>query len=143
MEVRKERTGWRDEAISRRHREWGYDLPITNIDFLVVDYDRAKPVAIIEYKHERALLSNTSSASYRAIGELCNLANIPFFVVQYKGDFTIWTLIPVNKKAREIIGETKKLSEYDYVDFLYKLRGRVMPDNIAKILKKLIQLKFG
>ncbi len=35
--VRQERTGWRDEKISQRHREWGYNCPAVDLDFEVVD----------------------------------------------------------------------------------------------------------
>ena len=33
--VPRERTGWRDEEISRRHRLYGVSCPMIDIDFLV------------------------------------------------------------------------------------------------------------
>ena len=49
MEVRQERTGWRDEALSKRHRDWGWDCPAIDIDFLMIEYDKGKSVALVEY----------------------------------------------------------------------------------------------
>ena len=54
MEVKKERSGWRDEGISRRHRLWGVSCSATDIDFLLVEYIYNTPKAIIEYKNEHA-----------------------------------------------------------------------------------------
>ena len=42
MEVRKERTGWRDEEISRRHRLWGVSCAATDIDFLLVELQHSE-----------------------------------------------------------------------------------------------------
>ena len=58
----KERTGWRDERISQRHRLWGVECQAIDLDFLLVEYrseyDDIRPVAIIEYKHECAPSQN-------------------------------------------------------------------------------------
>jgi len=48
-EVRPERTGWRDLELSKRHRQWGWDCPGIDLDFLFLEYDRGKAVAIVEY----------------------------------------------------------------------------------------------
>ena len=48
--VKKERNGWRDEAISLRHRLWGWDCPCVDIDFLLIEFDKSLPVALVEYK---------------------------------------------------------------------------------------------
>ena len=37
-EVRPERTGWRDEKLSQRHRMWGWDCPAVDIDFLLLGH---------------------------------------------------------------------------------------------------------
>ena len=52
--VRRERSGWRDEWISKRHRLWGFDCPAVDIDFLMLEYDRSVPCALIEYKEQHA-----------------------------------------------------------------------------------------
>jgi hypothetical protein len=60
-----ERTGWRDEELSLRHRlYWGRDCPAVDVDFMLsdapemfddnfrlVEYYHSKPKALIEYKH--------------------------------------------------------------------------------------------
>jgi hypothetical protein len=69
--MREERTGWRDnrldilniglgisskwdEAISRRHRLWGNDLPAVDFDLILIEYFEQQAKAIIEYKTENA-----------------------------------------------------------------------------------------
>jgi hypothetical protein len=46
-----ERTGWRDESVSRRHRKWGFDCPATDLDFMLLEYNHGAPVAVVDYKH--------------------------------------------------------------------------------------------
>ena len=52
--TRQERTGWRDEGISRRHRTWGVALTAVDLDFMLVEYTDGKATALIEYKSEHA-----------------------------------------------------------------------------------------
>ena len=144
--VRKERTGWRDEKLSQRHREWGDDCPMVDIDFLVVEYYYSKPKAIVEYKSEHADINfnklteiGMAPQSYKAIEYLANAANIPFFVVRYKTDFSSWNITPMNKHTQKYvnINETKNLSEETYVELLYKIRGRSLPEDIKQNLRRL------
>jgi hypothetical protein len=48
--VRTESTGWRDSWISDKHRSWGYDLPASDIDFMLLEYDNMKPITLVEHK---------------------------------------------------------------------------------------------
>lgn len=123
--VRRERSGWRDEGLSRRHREWGWDCPAIDIDFLMLEYDTGEPVAVVEYKHESAKPVDPSHASYRAILALTEAACIPFFVVRYKADFSYWRVTPVGRIATQFLSEPRTANEQQYVRFLYWLRGRV------------------
>ena len=136
--VRKEKWFWRDEKISQRHRDWGWHLPMVDIDFLVVEYYYSKPKALIEYKSEHAKNDYTGT-SYRTLENLANAANIFFFVVKYKNDFSSWTITPMNKHAQKYFNgnETKILSEEAYVELLYKIRGRSLPENIKQELRRL------
>jgi len=120
--VRKERTGWRDESISQRHREWGWDCPAVDIDFLLVEYDRACPVAIIEYKHEKAPLQYATHPSYRALSTLATDAGRSFFAVRYAGDFSWWKVTPLNEVALSLCPERVQYTESEYVAFLHGLR---------------------
>jgi len=90
MEVRQERTGWRDQELSLRHRMWGWDCPMVDLDFLGLEYDTKKPACLVEYKHECAKPGHKKEASYQALIELGNgyRAGIPVFAVRYASDFT-------------------------------------------------------
>jgi hypothetical protein len=129
-EVRRERTGWRDEELSRRHREWGWDCPMVDIDFLALEYDDGKAVAIVEYKHEGAMPQDYMNKSYQALKDLANKAQLPLFAVWYSRDFTSWKVDVLNKYAKAVAPSKAILTEKEYVEFLYSLRMRVLPNNL-------------
>ena len=58
--VRQERTNWRDQELSARHRTWGFNCPAVDLDFLMVEYNIGKPVGLIEYKHFKRGVSRDS-----------------------------------------------------------------------------------
>lgn len=127
-QVKPERTGWRDEALSRRHRYWGFDVPAIDIDFLMLEYDRGRPVALIEYKRETAgalrLEEMQEHSSYQALMRLAD--RLPVFVVRYAADLAWFDVAPLNSAAfRQVPGLTH-WSEAEYVRFLYRLRGRTI-----------------
>lgn len=128
MTVRSERSFERDMALSLRHRTWGYDLPCTDIDFLLVEYDRAKPKALIEYKREGATIDYQNSTngmnqkSYQALIELANRAGIPFFVVKYSADTWMFEVFPWNPLACRWVSVERKFTEQDYINFLFEIR---------------------
>ena len=128
QEVRQERTGWRDEAISQRHRKWGWDCPAVDIDFLLLEYDNSKAVAIIEYKHERARPQLASRPSYQALINLGNRAGIPVIAVRYTDDFSTWKAVPLNTKAKEWLPERQEMTEREWVTLLYNIRGDNPPE---------------
>src|SRR5262245_48041683 len=81
-----ERTGWRDEAASARHRFYGENAPMVNIDSLWLEYDRAVPVALVELRRVGGRvwgLENDSNV--RAIAALANdrFTPLPFVIVLY------------------------------------------------------------
>ena len=117
-----ERTGWRDEALSARHRSWGTQCPAVDIDFLLLEYDKGQPVALVEYKHERAVTQDTTHPSYRAVSRLGNAAGLPFFGVRYSDDFAAWKVTPLNKISLTHLTSTVEMTEQQYVDWLHKLR---------------------
>lgn len=120
--VRPERTGWRDQALSERHRLWGWDCPAVDIDFLMIEYNRGIPTALVEYKDLRARNIDTAHPSYRAIIDLSNRASLPVFEVRY--DSTSWrfTPNPLNQIAKDIYQDRYTMGEREYVRFLYALR---------------------
>ena len=119
-----ERTGWRDEALSKRHHDWGYDCPAIDLDFILIEYDGGSPVALIEYKHERAKPIDLSHPSYRALAILGERADVPVFIVRYADDFSWWEVQAANMVAEHILPEPRRVEEKRYVRFLYWLRGR-------------------
>ncbi len=125
-----ERTGWRDEEISLRHREWGYNCPAVDLDFLVVEYNLGEPVALVEYKHERAQPPNYRHPTYRAIHKLADMAGIPFMVVFYRREPWRFYVIPINERATSFYRRELSLSEVRYVRSLYVLRGRVVDAHV-------------
>ena|ERR1051326_2557049 len=136
--TRQERTGWRDEKISLRHRFWGYNCPAVDLDFLVVEYNLGKPVALIEYKHEGARMPDFNHATYRAIRELANMSNLPFMVVFYNNESWWFRVYPQNDNARKIYREATLLAEKRYVESLYYMRGLVIEKEVlSKLSDKL------
>ena len=134
-EVKPERSGWRDLDFSEHHRKWGWDCPAVDIDFLMIEYDKAKPIALVEYKHQQAKQADPKTTSYRAIKALANIAHIPFFGVRYSYDFKQFTVARINYRAEQLLATRQIMSEFEYVEFLYRLRGRKVPDDIAQFIK--------
>jgi hypothetical protein len=149
--VSQERSGIRDRLISNRHREvFGVNCPATDIDNLLIEYDNAKPVAIIEYKHALAFSKHQWAiveANTRAIATLASWANLPAFMAYYsieESGFFRYFLCALNHVAREwmerkfYFHEGQDLCEFDFVDFLYFLRKRKAPNEImAKLAPSL------
>lgn len=135
-QVRSERTGWRDEWISNRHRCWGWDCPMVDIDFLAAEYDQAKPVAIIEYKAAGAALHDFSKPSYKVLIALANAANIPFAIVRYHPEQSLFYIIPGNESAQLVFTCNRIISEFEYVGQLYRLRKRQTPETVERQLSR-------
>ena len=135
-----ERSGWRDEKLSKRHRDWGKDCPMADIDFLVIEYDCAVPKALVEYKHEQQSVENflkyLKGSNCKAIGHLGDMAQLPAFVVRYKDDLSAYHARPINAVAREWLPKPKTMAESEWVSFLYRLRGREIPQEIQALLRE-------
>lgn len=128
--VKAERSGWRDLGLSERHRHWGWDCPAVDLDFLFLEYDRGKAVAIVEYKHERALPARSSHPTYQAMIDLGNRAGVPVFGVRYAADYTWFRVVPLNRNARAVLPERQEMTEREWVAFLYMIRGYDAPQSI-------------
>jgi len=128
--VKKERSGWRDLSLNERHRKWGWDCPAVDLDFLFLEYDKGQPVAIVEYKHEKASLQYASHPTYQAMINLGTRANIPVFAVRYSNDFSSWNVIPLNEISKTKVPERTCMTEREWVTFLYKLRGYSPPEEL-------------
>ena len=129
-EVSPERSGWRDMALSQKHREWGWNCPAIDIDLLFLEYDKGQPVALVEYKHENAAPQKASHPSYQAIINLGNRAELPVFACRYADDFSWWKVVPLNKQAKTQLPSSETMNEKEWVSFLYRLRGYDPPEQL-------------
>ena len=132
MPVTQERTGWRDERISLRHRMWGIGCTTTDFDFLMLEYEFGNPSAIVEYKHEYAEPQSPLKPQYQALIKLGNSAKIPVMACRYSDDFTRYTVTPLNEFAVKFVPKRIVLDEMGWVSLLYKIRGHeVTPEFLA------------
>lgn len=129
-----ERTGFRDETMSRRHRLYGRDVPCTDIDMIHTEYDNAVPKALIEYKGEHAGPVLPTDPNIRCITNLANMAGLPVFGVRYAQNLSWLRVAPLNDAAKAFVPEVSLITEPQYVELLYKLRGRKMPEGITEKL---------
>lgn len=106
-------TSWMGEEISRRHREWGDDTPVVDLDFLLIDNNTAAPLALVEYKHA---VAGAVPLSHPNIIAQKNFAQgrVPFFVVRYWNQ-PEWKFQPLLPAAPE-------MSEQQWIDRLRALR---------------------
>lgn len=130
--VRPERTGWRDEALSLRHRDWGFNCPAIDIDFLMLEFDHGRPAALVEYKHDGYDPRNMNEASWNALRVLSANNRIPLFMVVYAKDLTWYEIEPKNELAAAMTPKMPILTEYEYVSFLYLIRKRKMTGELAR-----------
>jgi hypothetical protein len=129
-----ERSGWRDERLSLRHREGGVNCPAADADFILFEYDQKIVRAIIEYKHEFAPPSSPSDANNQALKNIADRAGIPFFACRYGENLDWFLAVPLNDLALKLLPSRERLSERGWVELLYKIRGRSMPE--LKIFKE-------
>lgn len=136
MEVRKERTGWRDSSLSERHRKWGWDCPALDLDFLMLEYDSGKASALVEFKNEHAATQHTAHPSYRALSDLGTRAHIPVFAARYADDFSWFKVVPLNELAAEYLKAIpQEMTEKEWVELLYKTRNRNTPEEVIAAIQ--------
>jgi hypothetical protein len=152
-----ERSGWRDEDISRRHRCWGPDVPFQDIDALVaavgeqlnifdhiwLEYDRHEPVCLAEWKRENAPRDRDQDLTLIA---LAARAQLPALLIRYwkaptwRQPWHFWAK-PLNALGAEWVPEDGlEMSEADLVALLYKMRGRDVPESVRRWLDALVDL---
>jgi len=144
--VRMERTNWRDNEISERHRQWGFNCPGVDLDFVMLEYNHGAPVAVIEYKHKNAREPNLEHPTYNALRHLADAHSggaLPFLVVFYCPDDWWFRVIPANDKARTIYGHLLSdgkgcvLTEQRFVKSLYYMRGVSLSEKDNAVILRL------
>lgn len=140
-EVRAEQYNWRDQWISERHRAFGWDAPMLDLDFPALEYDSGTPVALIEYKHKNAAVK-LWHPSFKAMRLLADNSKIPFFIVIYSPEHFAYYVVGMNSYARQVpyCAEPRWFNERNFVRMLYFLRRKVCSD---EILNKLSSAKVG
>ena len=123
MEVQQERTGWRDEGISQRHRLWGVTCTATDIDFLLVEYNYNTPQKL-------------SASQYQVLKNLGDRAQIPVLAVRYASDFSKFRVVPVNQSAEEFLPNRIVMTESEFVALLYRIRDiNSVPSEVLQVIK--------
>lgn len=138
QKVKAERTKWRDLHLSERHRKWGLAVPAIDLDFILLEYDRGRPSAIIEYKSEHSPAQFPSHPSYLALGYLGEKALVPVFAVRYAQDFSWWKVTALNNVAKRLTPNKTKIDEREFVTWLYNIRGLQPPEEIFEELEETI-----
>jgi len=136
--VRLERTGWRCQDISEHHRTWGFDCPCVDLDFLVVEYNCGRAVALVEYKRFNARVQNYRHKTYEALAHLANGHSdgpLPLMVAYYWPDIWAFKVMPLNRTAGEWFGVNETITEREYVTRLYRMRGKVVDAFLASGLR--------
>lgn len=135
-QVAQERTGWRDRALSERHRTWGWDAPF--VDFDGIEYDDGEPLFMVEYKEEGAPPVSPSAANVRALCAVGDRARLPFFIVRYGRTPDWWFHVrPANRIAKALRDLPQgRISERDYVVFRYRFAKCEPPADVLARLTK-------
>jgi hypothetical protein len=121
-----EQLHFRDEKISQWHRELGFDYPAVDLDFILVEYTRAIPAAIIEYKHSNCQRIEIDHPSYRVLRRISNALDLPLFAVRY--DFENYPepwfrVVPLNVAAKRLVPSSKTMAAMEYRGVLRQLRA--------------------
>lgn len=136
--VRQEMTGRRDLELNDRHRMWGWDCPMVDVDFLAVEYNHGNPCALVEYKKYNAPEVKPWHPSYRALKALGDVARIPFLVAFYWPGIWAFQVVPLNRYGRDRFAVGELFTELDYVIRLYALRGAVLLQEDRKVLNSIL-----
>lgn len=134
QQVRPERSGWRDQALSERHRQWGWDLPCLDIDCMFIEYNNGKAAAIVEYKNENAAPINPDHPSIRAMIGLANNSDIPAYLVRYATDFSWFKVHSLNGFGKKYLihdghnVEQVQMDETGYIALMHEVRGLKPPN---------------
>ena len=117
------------------HRQWGWNCPGVDLDFLMVEYNIGKPVGLIEYKHFNARMPSFTHPTYRALAALADVAALPFLCTFYWPDIWAFRVFPVNVIAKQHYEEREDMTERQFVQRLYRLRRLVLAKEITHILQ--------
>lgn len=92
---------FKDEWISKRHRLWGFNVPVVDIDYLSVQNNK-----VIEFKQERGLSliqkkineNKGAGTNYTATQEFCDNSYLEYYIGVYNNNSI--TIYPSNDLAK-------------------------------------------
>ena len=123
------RSGFDDSQWIRDwHRRQGPALAMTDIDAVYCESRGDVPVALIEYKRFTPRVLEETNALLQ-FGNLATLAGLPAYIVFY--DHTpAFVVRPWNDEAVARRGRhgDQRMTEREFVTWLYQLRGLSLPD---------------
>ena len=135
--MRKTDSGWRDAGLAAWHESRGIGCPAPGMSFVMVEYDRGQPVGIVNYirRGETLPRGEDVARAYAALGDLvgCLDGPLPFFTAVYDPYNWAFTLYAHNNVARAVAamdGKVTRVSEYEFVSVLYRMRGRYIADEL-------------
>ena len=113
-------------------------IPAIDLDFLLLEYDRGRPSALIEYKGEHAPAQFPTHPSYMALCHLGDRADVPVFAVRYAQDFSWWKVTALSHRAKRMMPLRQRMTERQFVTWLYNIRGVQPPEEIFQSLDQVI-----
>lgn len=146
--VRLERTGWRSQNISRKHRDWGISCSAVDLDFVLCEFNYNAPVAIVEYKERHAAPVDLSHGTYQALKALADGHTpkaLPFIIARY--DEKEWWFIPQagNAAAEQFFAQMRydgnALTEREWATMLILMRKRQLDARDKAAIAKLHNTK--
>ncbi len=136
----REKTGKRNLQYSKRHRIYGSKMKMYDLDSVEFDSVTKQPVAMVETKFGYAKTINLCSDEFDCLCNLADRLDVPLLCLVYyplnaqdqliDANDTFSTLvhmqfivIPVNEPAKKVLPSQCRMTETQWVKFLYRLRG--------------------
>ena len=147
--VRPESTGWRDEAISKEHRRWGWNMPCFDIDWLVVESLSHKPKVIVEYKRVASMPCrfDLDTPQVRTLAHLAHRHEdrLPLFIVHYmhSSDRLRWSFEVMTIAAEDEPKYRGIMTAAQYVAFLSRFKGQEPDQGILATLSQTLDDRTG
>jgi len=136
------------QELSDRHRDWGDDVPVVDLDYLMAEFNHGVPVAIVDYKHHMADLARTSAKTHETLSGFYDRdgQQIPFMVARYWPGIWAFKVRPVNDAATAFFERVKPglltaewvpMTEQQFVWLLYRLRKDALDLRDRRYLERL------
>jgi hypothetical protein len=131
----KEMTFTRDARASLRHRLYGKDCPLADLDgFIWYEYFNRSVAALIEMKYWTTDPNTVmASANTAALRDLAQRANLPAWICYYDPSRWVYRVETLNDLARDLFAK-RYHTEREYVEALYRLRGQTAPEEVLSRL---------